>query len=147
VRGVREAAKKYPGITIRDVYYHKETAQDAAARVEQVMQANPDITGWAMIGGWPLFTENALKWAPGTVQVVAVDALPAQLAYIRSGHVPVLLAQQCYEWGYRSVEHLVNKIVFQQDPPAVRDISALIPVTKDNVEAFSKNWDKWLPAR
>ena len=147
VRGVREAAKKYPGITIRDVYYHKETAQDAAARVEQVMQANPDITGWAMIGGWPLFTENALKWAPGTVQVVAVDALPAQLAYIRSGHVPVLLAQQCYEWGYRSVEHLVNKIVFKKDPPAVKDVSALIPVTKDNVEAFGKNWEKWLPAR
>lgn len=145
VRGVREAAKKYPGITIRDVYYHKETAQDAAARVEQVMQANPDITGWAMIGGWPLFTENALKWAPGTVQVVAVDALPAQLAYVRSGHVPVLLAQQCYEWGYRSVEHLVNKIVFKKDPPAVKDVSALIPVTKDNLEAFGKNWEKWLP--
>ena len=67
VAGVREAAKKYPGITIRDTYYHKETPQDAAAKVEQVMQANPDITGWAMIGGWPLFTENALKWQPGTV--------------------------------------------------------------------------------
>ncbi len=35
VQGVRDAAKKYPGITIRDVYYHKETPQDAAARVEQ----------------------------------------------------------------------------------------------------------------
>ena len=139
VRGVREAAKKYPGITIRDAYYHKETAQDAAAKVEQVMQANPDITGWAMIGGWPLFTENALKWQPGTVKCVAVDALPAQLAYIRSGHVPVLLAQQCYEWGYKSVEHLINKIVLKKDPVA------LIPVTKDNVDAFAKNWDKWLP--
>jgi ribose transport system substrate-binding protein len=145
VKGVREAAKKYPGITIRDAYYHKETAQDAAAKVEQVMQANPDITGWAMIGGWPLFTENALKWQPGTVKCVAVDALPAQLAYIRSGHVPVLLAQQCYEWGYKSVEHLINKIVLKKDPVAVKDISALIPVTKDNVDAFSKNWDKWLP--
>ena len=145
VRGVREAAKKYPGITIRDAYYHKETAQDAAAKVEQVMQANPDITGWAMIGGWPLFTENALKWQPGTVKCVAVDALPAQLAYIRSGHVPVLLAQQCYEWGYKSVEHLISKIVLKKDPVAVKDISALIPVTKDNVDAFAKNWDKWLP--
>ena len=145
VRGVREAAKKYPGITIRDAYYHKETAQDAAAKVEQVMQANPDITGWAMIGGWPLFTENALKWQPGTVKCVAVDALPAQLAYIRSGHVPVLLAQQCYEWGYKSVEPLINKIVLKKDPVAVKDISALIPVTKDNVDAFAKNWDKWLP--
>ena len=145
VQGVRDAAKKYPGLTIRDVYYHKETPQDAAAKVEQVMQANPDITGWAMIGGWPLFTENALKWQPGTVKCVAVDALPAQLAYIRSGHVPVLLAQQCYQWGYRSVEHLINKIVFKKDPAAVKDISALIPVTKDNVDAFAKNWDKWLP--
>jgi ribose transport system substrate-binding protein len=144
VQGVKDAAKKYPGITIRDTYYHKETPQDAAARVEQVMQANPDITGWAMIGGWPLFTENALKWQPGTVKCVAVDALPAQLAYIRSGHVPVLLAQQCYEWGHRTVELLVDKIVFKKNPPAVKEISALIPVTKDNVDAFSKNWAKWL---
>jgi ribose transport system substrate-binding protein len=145
VQGVKDAAKKYPGISIRDTYYHKETPQDAAAKVEQVMQANPDITGWAMIGGWPLFTENALKWEPGTVKCVAVDALPAQLAYIRSGHVPVLLAQQCYEWGHRTVELLVDKIVLKQDPPAVKEISALIPVTKDNVDAFAKNWVKWLP--
>ncbi len=145
VQGVKNAAKKYPGITIRDTYYHKETPQDAAAKVEQVMQANPDIAGWAMIGGWPLFTENALKWQPGTVKCVAVDALPAQLAYIRSGHVPVLLAQQCYEWGHRTVELLVDKIVFKKDPPAVKEISALIPVTKDNVDAFGKNWAKWLP--
>jgi ribose transport system substrate-binding protein len=145
VQGVREVAAKYPGITIRDVYYHKETAQDAVAKIEQVMQANPDITGWAMIGGWPLFTDNALKWQPGTVQCVSVDALPAQLAYIRSGHVPVLLAQQCYQWGYRSVELLLAKIVDHKNPPAVKEISALIPVTKDTVEAFAKNWDKWLP--
>jgi ribose transport system substrate-binding protein len=145
VQGAREVAAKYPGITIRDVYYHKETPQDAAAKVEQVMQANPDITGWAMIGGWALFTENALKWAPGTVQCVSVDALPAQLAYIRSGHVPVLLAQQCYEWGHRSVNLLIEKIVEKKNPPAVKEISALIPVTKDTVDAFAKNWDKWLP--
>jgi ribose transport system substrate-binding protein len=145
VQGAREAAKKYPGITIRDTYYHKETPQDAAAKVEQVMQANPDITGWAMIGGWPLFTENALKWRPGTVKCVSVDALPAQLAYIRSGHVPVLLAQQVYEWGHRTVELLVDKIVNKKDPPAVREVAALVPITKDNVDAFAKNWDKWLP--
>jgi ribose transport system substrate-binding protein len=145
VQGAKEVAAKYPGITIRDTYYHKETPQDAAAKVEQVMQANPDITGWAMIGGWPLFTENALKWQPGTVACVSVDALPAQLAYIRSGHVPVLLAQQCYQWGYRSVELLIAKIVEKKNPPAVKEISALIPVTKDTVDEFGKNWDKWLP--
>ena len=145
VQGVKNAAKKYPGITIRDVYYHKETPQDAAAKVEQVMQANPDITGWAMVGGWPLFTDNALKWQPGTVKCVSVDALPPELAYLRSGHVQLLLAQQVYEWGHRSVEHLINKIHFKKDPSTVRDVSALIPVTKETADEFAKNWEKWLP--
>ena len=145
VQGVKNAAKKYPGIKIRDTYYHKETPQDAAAKVEQVMQANPDITGWAMIGGWPLFTDNALKWQPGAVKCVSVDALPPELAYLRSGHVQLLLAQQVYEWGYRSVEHLMNKIHLRKDPASVKDVSPLVPVTRENVDAFAKNWEKWLP--
>ncbi|MHB8523627.1 MAG: substrate-binding domain-containing protein [Limisphaerales bacterium] len=145
VQGVKRAAKKYPGILIRDTYYHKETPQDAAAKVEQVMQANPDITGWAMIGGWPLFTDNALKWAPGTVKCVSVDALPPELAYLRSGHVQLLLAQQVYEWGHRSVELLVDRIYLHKNPRSVKEVSALIPVTKADVDAFARNWEKWLP--
>src|SRR6476659_7416024 len=144
VQGVKNVAKKYPNIKIRDTYYHKETPQDAAAKVEQVMQANPDITGWAMIGGWPLFTDNALKWAPGTVKCVSVDALPPELQYLRSGHVQLLLAQQVYEWGYRSIEHLFNKVALKKEPAAVKDVSPLVPVTKANVDEFAKNWEKWL---
>src|SRR3989454_1106626 len=145
VAGVKKAAKKYPGITLRDTFYHKETPQDAAAKVEQVMQANPDIAGWAMIGGWPLFTDNALKWQPGTVKCVAVDALPAELAYVRSGHVQLLLAQQCFEWGYRSVEHLINKIHLKKDPPKVMDVGPLTPLMKEKADEFEKQWEKWLP--
>lgn len=145
VQGVKNAARKFPGIQIRETYYHKETPQDAAAKVEQVMQSNPDITGWAMVGGWPLFTDNALKWAPGAVKCVSVDALPAELQYLRSGHVQVLLAQQVYEWGYRSVEHLINKVHLKKNPPQVKDVSKLVRVTKENVDQFAKNWEKWLP--
>src|SRR3954462_5385621 len=145
VQGVKNAAKKFPGIKIRETYYHKETPQDAAAKVEQVMQANPEINGWAMIGGWPLFTDNALKWQPGTIKCVAVDALPPELAYLRSGHVQLLLAQQCYEWGYRSVEHLLDKVYSKKNPPAVKDVSPLTAVSKANVDEYAKNWEKWLP--
>jgi len=144
MQGVVETARKYPGITVRGVYYHRETPQDAAARVEQVMEANPDINGWAMIGSWALFTENALQWRPGTVKCASVDALPAQLAYVRNGQVPVLLGQQCYQWGYQCVSLLVDKILLKKDPSAVRQVSALIPVTIDNVDAYAKNWDTWL---
>src|SRR6266496_438711 len=145
VQGVKNVAKKYPGITIRDTYYHKETPQDAAAKVEQVMQANPDITGWAMVGGWPLFTDNALKWQPGTVKCVSVDALPPELAYFRSGHVQLLLAQQCFEWGYQSVQHLFNKVHLKKDPANVKDVSPLEPVTKEKADEYAENWEKWLP--
>jgi ribose transport system substrate-binding protein len=144
VQGVKEAAKNYPGIKIRDTFYHKETPQDAAAKVEQVMQSNPDITGWAMIGGWALFTDNAVKWQPGTVACVSVDALPVELPYLRDGHVSVLLGQRSYDWGHRSVEHLINKIVLKKDPATVKDISPLMRVTKENVDEYAKNWDKWL---
>lgn len=61
--------------------------------LEQVQQANPAITGWAMVGGWPLCTDNALKWQPGTVKVVAVDALPPELPYVREGSAQALVAR------------------------------------------------------
>jgi ribose transport system substrate-binding protein len=144
VQGVKEEAKNYPDIKILDTYYHKETPQDAAAKVEQVQQANPDITGWAMVGGWPLFTDNALKWAPGSVKVVAVDALPAQLAYLKSGHVQILLAQQVYEWGTQSVDLLYDAVANNKKPSEPFIKAALIPITADKVDAFAKNWDKWL---
>jgi ribose transport system substrate-binding protein len=147
VEGVKEEAKKYPDIKILDAYYHKETPQDAAAKVEQVMQSHPEITGWAMIGGWPLFTDNALKFAPGSVKVVAVDALPAQLGYLKSGHVQVLLAQQVYEWGSKSVDMLYDVVAEGKNPPSTFVKGELIPITKDNVDAYGENWKKWLPKK
>ena len=147
VQGVREEAKKYPDIKILDAFYHKETPQDAAAKVEQVMQAHPEITGWAMVGGWPLFTDNALKFAPGSVKVVAVDALPAQLGYVKSGHVQVLLAQQVYEWGTTTVDLLYDLVANNKKPEQAFVKGQLIPVTKENVDEFAKNWEKWLPKK
>lgn len=143
--GFRAAAKKHPDIKLLDIFYHKETPADAVAKIEQVMQANPAVTGWGLLGGWPLFTDDALRWSPGTIQCVAVDALPPELRYVRSGHVALLLSQDVYGYGYRAVEHLINKLHFKKDPPRILDNTPLTPVTKQNVEAFAKNWEKWLP--
>jgi ribose transport system substrate-binding protein len=130
---------------VLDIFYHKETPQDAVAKIEQVQQANPDITGWGLLGGWPLFTDNALKWPAGTVKCVSVDALPPQLAYVRSGHVEMLLAQDVYGYGQRAVQHLVNKLHLKKNPASPQDITPLIAVTRANVDAYAKNWEKWLP--
>src|SRR4029453_2143070 len=94
VEGVKQAAAKYPKIKIVDTFYHIETPQDAAAEVIRVQNAYPEVTGWAMVGGWPLFTQTLLTdLDPKKVKIVAVDALPAELAYVDKGLAPVLLAQ------------------------------------------------------
>jgi ribose transport system substrate-binding protein len=88
---------------------------EAAKTVQQVQNANPEITGWAMVGGWPLFTENALDGVYDKAKVVSVDTLPQQLDYVRKGQVQVLVGQDRYGWGYQSVKFLVDKIAREQD--------------------------------
>jgi ribose transport system substrate-binding protein len=147
VRGVKDAlGADFKDIKILDTYYHPETPQDAVAKVEQVMGANPQITGWAMVGGWPLMTENAMGKVRGRAKVMAVDALPAQLNYVRSGEVEMLLAQQVYEWGTTSVEVLVNKLTKNESPKDPIMKADLTPVTKANVEEYAKNWERWAPS-
>ena len=147
-KGVKDELAKYPNMKLLEagggVFYHQETPEKAAEAVQAAQNANPGISGWAMIGGWPLFTANALPWPAGKVKVVSVDALPAQLAYLRDGHVEVLLAQDCYGWGHRSVEILLERIINNKSPDPARVIDPLTEVTKENVDAFAKNWERWL---
>jgi ribose transport system substrate-binding protein len=146
VAGAKEALKKYPNMKLNNpgVFYHVETPEKAAEAVQQAQNANPGIQGWAMIGGWPLFTANALKWPAGSIKVVAVDALPAQLSYVKDGYVEALLAQDCYGWGTKSVEILLDKIIKNQSPSDVKVIDPLTMVTKENVDSYAENWKKWL---
>ena len=103
VAGAKEALAKYPNMKLNEpgIFYHVEVPQKAAEFLQSAQNANPGIQGWAMLGGWPLFTADALKWPPGSIKVVAVDALPAELVYVKNGYVEALLAQDCYGWGTR----------------------------------------------
>lgn len=143
VQGVKNAAAAYPGIEIVGTFYHTETPQDAAAEVVRVMNAYPEITGWAFIGGWPLFTRTLLTdLDPDQVKVVSVDALPAELPYIEAGIVPVLLAQPTYKWGYVSVESIVKHVIQGEDVPEMQEME-LVRVTKDNLGEWARQLRDW----
>jgi ribose transport system substrate-binding protein len=143
VAGVKQEAAKYPGISIVDTFYHIETPQDAAAEVIRVQNAYPEVTGWAMIGGWPLFTQTLLSdLDPKKVKIVAVDALPAELAYVEKGLAPVLLAQPTYMWGYVSVQKIVEKVQLKQDVPQIIPMD-LVRVTKDNLGTWARQLKTW----
>lgn len=143
VEGVMEESRNHPGIKVIGTFYHAETPQDAAAEVLRVMQAYPDVTGWAMVGGWPLFTKTLLTdLDPAKVKVVAVDALPAQLPYVEKGIAPVLLAQPTYQWGYTSVGLIVDKIVHGRDVPEVNRM-ALVRVTRESLGDWARQLKAW----
>jgi ribose transport system substrate-binding protein len=171
IAAVREEMKNYPGIQELNgpgngVFYHQEEPGAAAQAISLAMAANPGkIDGWIFIGGWPLFTENALTWPnPGSIKVVSCDALPKCLGYLRSGYVNELISQDCYGWGHRTVEIAVDKILNSKDPDGMDPTTHAIPnpltlVTKDapdpslavpqntkrmQVDDFAGYWDKWL---
>lgn len=143
VQGAMQEAAKHPGLKIIGTFHHAETPQDAAAEVLRVMQANPEITAWAMIGGWPLFTKTLLSdLDPARVKVVAVDCLPAQLPYIEKGIAPVLLAQPTYLWGKVSVEMIVDKLIRKKDIPVINKME-LVRVSKENLSEWAKQLKDW----
>lgn len=146
IQGAKEELAKYPNMTlIQDgVFYTVETPEDAAKTVAAAQSTHPEIEGWCFVGGWPLFTKGACKWEPGTVKVASCDALPPQLSYLESGHVNALLAQDCYGWGHKSVEILLEKIVNGKDPESEKVIDPLKLVTKENMAEVAKMWEKWL---
>lgn len=143
VKGVRETAAKYPGITIVDAFYHVETPQDAAAEVLRVKNAYPDLQGFAMIGGWALFTRTLLSdLDPNKVKIVSVDALPAQLAYIETGLAPVLFAQPTYSWGYVSVKTIFDHVYLKKEvPPKVQ--MELVRVSRENLGTWARQLKNW----
>ena len=143
VDGVKEAAKKYPNMKIVETFYHVETPQDAAAEVIRAQNAYPQIQGWAMIGGWPLFTQTLLTdLDPNKVKIVAVDALPAELPYVQKGLAPVLLAQPTYQWGYVSVNKIFEKVHLKQDVPTIMPME-LVRVSKENLGSWARQLKAW----
>lgn len=143
VQGVLDEAKKYPGITIVNTFYTIETPQDAAAEVLRAQQAYPEIQGWAMVGGWALFTRALLTdLDPSKVKIVSVDALPVQLAYVDAGLTPVLLAQPTYLWGYQSVHTIFDHVYLKKEVPAHVQME-LVRVSKENLGDWARQLQEW----
>ena len=143
VQGVKEEAAKTPGIQILGTFNHVETPQDAAAEVVRVGNAYPDIQGWAMIGGWALFTPSLVNdLDPKKIKIASVDALGSELVYVDKGIAPVLLAQSVYQWGYVGVNTIVDKVINKKDVPTIIPMD-LVRVTKDNLGEWARQLKAW----
>ena len=109
--------------------------------MEAVMQGHKDLNGWVLIGAWALFTPAPGPFSakkPGDVTVIAVDALPEELEYLRQGYVQVLLGQKLWGWGYESVR-LLKEIKEGKQVQPYND-SGMDVITKENVEQYAEKW-------
>lgn len=146
VRGVQAAAAQYPGIEIIGPFYHQETAHMAAGEVLRVNRANPDLKGWAIVGGWPLFRSSQTlalleDLTQRELKVVCVDALPEQLVYVDKG-LAVLLAQPVYDWGTVGVETIVDKVHRDVAVPEHIEMK-LVRVGRDNLGEWARQLRSW----
>jgi ribose transport system substrate-binding protein len=63
----------------------------------------------------------------------------------RTATVELLLAQDCFGWGHRSVEVLLDKILDGKDPDGgPRLIDPLTSVRAADVPEWERKWEAWL---
>ena len=139
--GLLEYLKDYPDIEVVATEFCYDDVNKGITVMEAIMQAHPDLNGWVLAGSWPIFSPAPGPFAakkPGQLTVVAFDALPEELEYVRQGYVQVLLGQKLWGWGYESVRSLLAI----KDGKTLQTIidSGLDVVTKENVEEYAQKW-------
>jgi ribose transport system substrate-binding protein len=142
LKGVREALAKAPGITVVETYDIKEDAIRCAEIIASGSRRYPDLAAWISVGGWPVFTRNALASVdPSKTKVISFDTVSPALDILRDGKVQVLLGQKYFGWGSESVR-LLRDIKQGKNPRAAIIDSGVDIVTKDNVDAYEQQWKK-----
>jgi len=140
--GVRDALAKAPGIRIVETYDIKEDAVRAGELISTGTRRYPDLGAWISVGGWPVFTRNALVAVnPAKTKVISFDTVSPALDLMREGKVQVLLGQKYFGWGSEPVKLLYN-IKKGQNPPSQIIDSGVDIVTPANVEQYAEQWKK-----
>jgi ribose transport system substrate-binding protein len=140
--GVRDALSKAPGIQIVEVYDIKEDVVRCAEIIATGTRRYPDLSAWIAVGGWPVFTRNALAAVdPAKTKVISFDTVESGLALLREGKVQVLLGQKYFGWGSETVKLLHNIKNGKMPPNPIID-SGVDVVTRDNVDQYAEQWKR-----
>jgi ribose transport system substrate-binding protein len=134
--GVRDALEAAPGIEIVEAYDIKEDVVRCAEIIATGSRRYPDLAAWLSVGGWPVFTRNALAGVDSSkTKVISFDTVEAAVDLLRAGKVQVLLGQKYFGWGSEPVKILHG--IKNGRPPASPIIDSGVDiVTLENVDAY-----------
>jgi ribose transport system substrate-binding protein len=142
LNGVKEALAKAPGVEIVETYDIQEDPIRCAEIIATGSRRYPDLAAWISVGGWPVFTRNALAGLDSSkTKVISFDTIDPALDLLREGKVQVLLGQKYFGWGSESVKLLRD--IRNGKPPASPIIDSGVDiVTRANVEQYAEQWRK-----
>ena len=142
LEGMTEALKKAPGITVVQTYDIREDPVRCAEIISTGTRRYPDLGAWLSVGGWPVFTRNALADVdPSKTKVISFDTVESALDLLREGKVQVLLGQKYFGWGSESVK-LLRSIRDGKLPANPIVDSGVDVVTRENVEQYAEQWKR-----
>lgn len=142
MRGVREALHSRKRMRIVQTVACDDDIAKAVSLIESTQRARPDLAGWALVGGWPLFARGALDAVDtAKTKVASWDALPPEWAYLESGKVNVLLGQRVFHWGAESVNLLARAAAGATLPR--HTYAGVDLVTRGNLGRYKKMWAAW----
>ncbi len=121
------------------------TNDDGAKGVQamtDILAANPDLAGFGIMGGWPLFMAPqpyrdlfkplADKIAKNEFIIGAADTIGDEVAIAKEGLVTALVGQRPFEMGYKAPTVMIDLI--EGKPVADPVFTGLDECTKDTVD-------------
>lgn len=111
LEGLKKALATHPDIHIVATEESGESVADAQTKAETVLQAHPDLVGFAGIGGSDLpGIAGALKSANqcGKVKAVGFDVVPQGIDGMKSGCVDALISQKPFGMTAQALKILVD---------------------------------------
>jgi ribose transport system substrate-binding protein len=142
LEGVKESLARHPDVKIVETYDIKEDPVRCAEIIATGSRRYPDLGAWISVGGWPVFTRNALDAVdPAKTKFISFDTIPPAPDLLKEGKVQVLLGQKYFGWGSESVRLLYD--IKNGKPPATPIVdSGVDVVTKANVDEYVAGWKK-----
>ncbi|HEY7497311.1 MAG TPA: sugar-binding protein [Vicinamibacterales bacterium] len=139
--GVLEVLAKHPGIRIVETFDVKEDTVKAAELIATGTNRYPDLGAWISVGGWPVFTRNALVPVPKSTLVISFDTIQPAPQLLKEGKVQILIGQKYFGWGEEPVKMLAA-IKAGRMPSATVIDSGVDVVRQDNVDEYIANFKK-----
>jgi ribose transport system substrate-binding protein len=137
--GVRDELAKHPGIQIVETFDIKEDSVRTTETIAIGTLRYPNLGAWISVGGWPVFTQNALAPVPPTTKVISFDTNPPAPDLIKAGKAQVLIGQKYFGWGSESIR-LLHDIVNGKRPPNPIIDSGVDVVTAENLDQYLASW-------